>query len=285
MALYQCKGKVVVTGIGKSALIGQKLSATLNSTGSRSVFIHAADAVHGDLGQIDAEDIVICLSKSGETAELKVLMPILRSMGNKTIAMVSHKESFLAHHCDYLLWLPVEKEADPNNLAPTASTVAQLAMGDALAMALLNLKGFTSQNFAQIHPGGNLGKMLYTRVKDLCYCNQAPKVYVDNVIKDVILTISSGRLGATAVLNHEDKLVGIITDGDLRRMLVNYNFNEGIKAEDIMTSSPKTINHQELAARAMQDMKAMSISQLLVTDRDSYVGIIHIHDLIKEGFI
>lgn len=283
--LFACKGKIVVTGVGKSAIIGQKLVATLNSTGSKSVFMHAADAVHGDLGQIDKEDLVICLSKSGETAELKVLLPILKSMGNLTIAMVSNEASFLAKQSDLCLMLPVEKEADPNNLAPTASTIAQLAMGDALAMALLNLRGFSSKDFALLHPGGNLGKMLYTTVADLACKNASPKVSPQARIKDIILTMTSGRLGATAVVDEQNQILGIITDGDLRRMLMNQTFQENITAADIMTAGPKTIEKTALAARAMEQMRAQSISQLLVTDEEGYIGIIHMHDLIKEGFV
>ncbi|MBK8849302.1 MAG: KpsF/GutQ family sugar-phosphate isomerase [Saprospiraceae bacterium] len=283
--LFACKGKIVVTGVGKSAIIGQKLVATLNSTGSKSVFMHAADAVHGDLGQIDKDDLVICLSKSGETAELKVLLPILKSMGNLTIAMVSNEASFLASQSDLCLMLPVEKEADPNNLAPTASTIAQLAMGDALAMALLNLRGFSSKDFALLHPGGNLGKMLYTTVADLAYKNASPKVTPSALIKDIIITMTSGRLGATAVIDDHNQILGIITDGDLRRMLMNQNFQDNITAAHIMTQTPKTIEKTALAAKAMEQMRAQSISQLLVTDDQGYCGIIHMHDLIKEGFV
>jgi len=283
--LFACEGKIVVTGIGKSAIIGQKMVATFNSTGSKAVFMHAADAVHGDLGQIDKHDVVICLSKSGETAELKVLLPILKAMGNTTIAMVSNASSFLANQCDLCLLLPVEKEADPNNLAPTASTIVQLAMGDALAMALLHLKGFSSKDFALLHPGGNLGKILYTTVADLAYKNAQPFVSPEAVIKDVILTISSGRLGATAVTDDNRQLLGIITDGDLRRMLMNQNFNEEIRAQQIMSPAPKTISSEALAVEALEQMRAQSISQLLVEDNGKYAGIIHMHDLIREGFV
>lgn len=283
--LYACQGKLVVTGIGKSAIIGQKMVATFNSTGSKAVFMHAADAVHGDLGQIDKSDVVICLSKSGDTAELKVLLPILKAMGNTTIAMVSNASSFLANQCDLCLLLPVEKEADPNNLAPTASTVAQLAMGDALAMALLHLKGFSSKDFALLHPGGNLGKMLYTTVGDLAYKNAQPFVHAGALIKDVILTISSGRLGATAVTDENKKILGIITDGDLRRMLMNQSFGDHIKAEQIMSAHPKTISGQALAVEALEHMRLLSISQLLVEENQQYKGIIHMHDLIREGFV
>jgi arabinose-5-phosphate isomerase len=283
--LFDCEGKIVVTGIGKSAIIGQKMVATFNSTGSKAVFMHAADAVHGDLGQIDKHDVVICLSKSGDTAELKVLLPILKAMGNTTIAMVSNATSFLASQCDLCLLLPVEKEADPNNLAPTASTIAQLAMGDALAMALLHLKGFSSKDFALLHPGGNLGKMLYTTVADLAYKNAKPFVSPEAVIKDVIITISSGRLGATAVTDDNRQLLGIITDGDLRRMLMNQNFNEEIRAQQIMSPAPKTISSQALAVEALEQMRAQSISQLLVEENGKYAGIIHMHDLIREGFV
>lgn len=283
--LFECKSRIVVTGIGKSAIIGQKMVATFNSTGSKAVFMHAADAVHGDLGQIDKSDVVICISKSGETAELKVLLPILKAMGNKTIAMVSNEASFLAYQCDLCLLLPVEKEADPNNLAPTASTAAQLAMGDALAIALLHLRGFSSSDFALLHPGGNLGKMLYTTVADLSCKNAKPIVLPTDKIKDVILSISSGRLGATAVADTNGKLLGIVTDGDLRRMLMKYTFNEELTAQDIMTSHPRTIYAQALAVTALEQMRALSISQLIVVEGDHYAGIIHMHDLMKEGFV
>ena len=283
--MYQCTGKIVITGIGKSALIGMKIAATLNSTGSRAVFMHATDAVHGDIGILNKEDLVMCLSKSGDTTELKVLIPIIKSMGNKIVSLVSNANSFLAHQSDYCLYLPIATEADPNNLAPTASTTAQLAVGDALAVALLNMRGFTSDHFALLHPGGNLGKLLFTRVKDICFRNNKPKVYLKDNLKEIILAITTGRLGATAVVDEEEHLVGIITDGDLRRMLQQHNFDGQRLASDIMTTKPKTIGLNALAVEAMQQMQTMSITQLLVTEDKKYKGIIHIHDLIREGII
>jgi arabinose-5-phosphate isomerase len=283
--LHSLKGRIVITGIGKSAIIAQKIVATLNSTGSQSIFLHAADAVHGDLGIIHEDDAVICISKSGDTSELKVLISLIKNRGNKIISIVCNKNSFLANQADYCIYLPMDKEADPNNLAPTTSTILQLAIGDAIAIALLELRGFTPQHFALLHPGGNLGKMLYTKVKDISYKNEKPKVLFSEQINQIIITITSSRLGATAVIDNENKLIGIITDGDLRRMLQKIGYNQSTTAEEIMSPNPKTIEATALAIDAMNAMQSQSISQLIVIENEKYEGIIHIHDLIREGII
>lgn len=276
-------GRVVVTGIGKSAIVGQKITATFNSTGTPAIFMHAADAIHGDLGMIQRDDIVLCLSKSGETAEIKVLIPLINNLGNSIVAIVSNHNSYLAHQSSYVLHTPIEQEADPNNLAPTSSTTAQIVMGDALATALLAVKGFSPSDFAKFHPGGTLGKQMYLRVSDIYPKNEQPKVGLDTPLKQIILEISSKRLGMTAVLDGE-VLVGIITDGDLRRML-NQEVITGLKAADIMTSSPKTIDRNALAVHALELMREKSITQLIVVDNHEYVGVIHLHDLIREGLV
>jgi arabinose-5-phosphate isomerase len=279
-------GRVVISGIGKSAIVGQKIVSTLNSTGTHSIFLHAADAIHGDLGMLKDEDVVICLSKSGETSEIRVLLTILRSFGNKIIAMTSNKDSYLARNSDFLLFIPVENEAEPNNLAPTSSAIAQMAMGDALAGAILHVKGFTPQHFARFHPGGSLGKQLYLRVSDLYKNNEKPRVKSDTNVKKTILEITSKRLGATAVLDEADTLIGIITDGDLRRMLESNEKIENIRALEIMTKNPKTINANSLAAVALEKMRTNSITQLVVTDdHGNYLGFVHIHDILREGII
>jgi arabinose-5-phosphate isomerase len=283
--IFQSKGRVIVTGIGKSAIVAQKIVATLNSTGTPSVFMHAADAIHGDLGIIQKNDTVICLSKSGETPEIKVLIPLLKNAGNVLIGMVAHKDSYLGKQADFILYTPIEKEADPNNLAPTASTTAQLVLGDALAMSLLALRGFTVQHFAQLHPGGTLGKQLYLRVRDIYPLHEAPSVVEDEILKNIIIEISSKRLGATAVLNNNKKLTGIITDGDLRRLLQKDIEFKNAKAYDIMTVAPKTITPDALAVEALRIMRENSITQLIVTERDTYLGMIHLHDLLKEGIV
>jgi len=284
-AIFACGGRLVITGIGKSALVAQKIVATLNSTGTPALFLHAADAIHGDLGMIQPDDIVLCISKSGETSEIKVLVPLLRHLGNPLIGMVSRRESFLGRQAQYLLHTPVEQEADPNNLAPTASTTAQMAMGDALATALLALRGFTPRDFAQFHPGGALGKQLYLRVYDLYLQNECPKVRPDQDIKHTILEMTTKRLGATAVVNEQDHLLGVITDGDLRRMLEKGGNIEQLTAADIMSEHPKTIDRDELAIKALQHMRKHSITQLIVTGAGKYLGIIHLHDLIREGLV
>jgi arabinose-5-phosphate isomerase len=283
-AMYHCKGKIVFTGIGKSGLIAQKIVATLNSTGSKAIFMHAADAIHGDLGIIDPQDIIVAISKSGDTSEVKVLVPIIKHLGNKLIAMVSNDQSFLFHQADFKIYIPISLEADPNILAPTSSTTAQLAMGDAIAIALLNLRGFSDQDFARLHPGGIIGKVLYTKVNDISYKNEKPCINVEETLPQIINSISSGRLGATAVVDNNQSILGIITDGDLRRMIA-HGINSNIKANSIMTHNPKTIDSDDLAANALIIMQENKISQLLVTKNSKYVGIIHLHDLIREGII
>lgn len=284
--IFNNNGRVVITGIGKSALVSQKIVATLNSTGTPSLFMHAADAIHGDLGMILPDDVVICISKSGETPEIKVLLPLLKSLGNTTIGMVANEKSFLAEQSDYVIHTPVPKEADPNNLAPTASTTAQMAMGDALAMSLLACRGFTSQDFAQFHPGGSLGKKLYLRVSDIYKNNEQPKVLAEATIRQIILEISSKRMGATAVVDSKNKLLGVITDGDLRRMMEQQTDLSKITAQQIMTHQPKSVLPDTLAVEAMKIMRESSITQLLVADEDQqYLGMIHLHDLLREGLV
>ena len=278
------KGRLIVTGIGKSAIVGQKIVATLNSTGTPSIFMHAADAIHGDLGMIQDDDVVLCLSKSGETSEIKVLVPFIKNLGNQIIAIVSNKNSYLAQQADFILHTPIEQEADPNNLAPTTSTTAQIVMGDALATSLLAVKGFTPKDFAKFHPGGTLGKQMYLRVSDLYPKNEQPKVDIHTALQPIILEISSKRLGMTAVLDNE-KLVGIITDGDLRRMLNQKRTTSDLTASDIMTAKPKTIDKHALAVNALELMREQSITQLIVMDDVKYVGVIHLHDLIREGLV
>lgn len=282
--IYNSKGRVIITGIGKSAIIANKIVATLNSTGTPSVFMHAADAIHGDLGLILEDDVVICISKSGNTPEIKVLVPLIKNANNKMIAITGNDKSFLGLQADYILNTYVEQEACPNNLAPTTSTTAQLVMGDALAICLLELRGFSSQDFAKYHPGGALGKRLYLRVSDLSSVNEKPKVELDTSAKDVIVEISEKMLGVTAVVNN-NKIAGIITDGDLRRMLTKSENFIHLTAKDIMGSNPKRIDEDAMAIDAMELMEAHGISQLLVEKNGEYAGVIHIHDLIKEGII
>lgn len=282
--ILNSKGRVVITGIGKSAIIAQKIVATMNSTGTPALFMHAADAIHGDLGMIQKEDVIICISKSGNTPEIKVLVPLLKASGNVLVGMAGDMKSYLATNSDYVLNTTVETEACPLNLAPTTSTTAQLAMGDALSVCLLEQRNFTSQDFARYHPGGALGKKLYLKVKDLSNNNQKPEVAKSDDIKKVIVEISSKRLGSTAVVD-DSQLVGVITDGDLRRMMEkNENFST-LRAVDIMNSHPKTIEASAMAVDALALMKQHNISQLLVVEKNKYAGIIHLHDLIKEGII
>ena len=280
--IFLSKGRVVCTGIGKSAIIAQKITATLNSTGTPAVFMHAADAVHGDLGVIQKDDVVICISKSGNTPEIKVLAPLLRLAGNKLIAMVGDTSSYLAQQAHYILNTTVAREACPHNLAPTTSTTAQLAMGDALAVCLLENRGFSSKDFARYHPGGALGKRLYLKVGDVYKNNASPQVNPTDDLKKVIVEISGSRLGATAVVD-KGKLKGIITDGDLRRMLHRSDDMLATKAKDIMTSKPKSVSPDTMAADAFILMKSNNITQLFVTDKGKYLGFIHLHDLLKEG--
>ena len=282
--IYSSNGRVVITGIGKSANIATKIVATLNSTGTPAIFMHAADAIHGDLGTIQQDDTVICISKSGNTPEIKVLVPLIKALGNKLVAITSNKESFLGTKADYVLHAFVEKEACPNNLAPTTSTTAQLVMGDALAVCLLEMRGFNSADFAKFHPGGSLGKQLYLRVSDLTAVNNKPKVSPETPIKEVIIEISKNMLGATAVVESE-RIVGIITDGDLRRMLTKVDNISGLTAKEIMTENPKTITQDAMAVAAYHKMDTHGITQLLVEEDGQYCGVVHIHNLTKEGII
>ena len=283
-AILQSKGRVVITGIGKSAIIAQKMVATMNSTGTPAIFMHAADAIHGDLGMIQPSDVVICLSKSGNTPEIKVLVPLLKRENNPLIAITANKESFLATQSDYVLYAYTHREACPNNLAPTTSTTSQLVIGDALAVALMQVKQFGSADFAKYHPGGALGKRLYLTVGETIAKNQVPIVAPETDIKQVIIEISQKMLGVTAVLDGE-RIVGVITDGDIRRMLSRYEEIKGLKARDIMSTSPKTIDAGVLAVDALDFMQNHKITQLLVTRQGQYVGVIHLHNLIQEGII
>ncbi|GAB2614609.1 KpsF/GutQ family sugar-phosphate isomerase [Belliella aquatica] len=284
-AILESSGRVVITGIGKSAIVANKIVATLNSTGTPALFMHAADAIHGDLGMIQKNDFVICISKSGNTPEIKVLVPLLKRLGSKLIALVSNVESYLAEHADYVLNATIEEEACPNNLAPTTSTTVHMAMGDALAVCLLEARGFSSQDFAKYHPGGALGKQLYLTVADVIPKNLVPAVKEDALLTEIIVEISSKRLGATAVVDHSSQLLGIITDGDLRRMLLSGADIHQVKAIEIMTKNPKTISQDEFAIRALNRMKEFNITQLVAMDGDNIAGFIHIHDLMKEGIV
>lgn len=283
--IIQSKGRVVVTGIGKSAIIANKIVATLNSTGTPSLFMHAADAIHGDLGMIQNEDIVICLSKSGNTPEIKVLVPLVKRRGFKLVALVSNIDSYLAQQADYTLNATIDEEACPNNLAPTTSTTAHLAMGDALAVCLLHLRNFSSEDFAQFHPGGALGKQLYLKVDDIMVSRELPLVKENTSLNEAIIEMTSKRLGATAVVDENRNLLGIITDGDLRRMLQKgIQINE-TKAVDIMSRNPKTVDSSELAVKALQIMQQNSITQLVVLKEGKVTGFVHLHDLLKEGIV
>lgn len=284
-ALADTKGRIVVSGIGKSAVIAQKIVATFNSTGTPSIFMHAADAIHGDLGMIQQEDLVIVISKSGESPEIKVLVPLIRNFGNTIIAMVGNTNSSLAKQASIILDTTVKQEACPNNLAPTSSTTAQLVMGDALAICLMELKGFRSEDFAKFHPGGALGKKLYLRVTDLAADNDKPSVRVDQSLREVIVTMTASRLGVTAVVNNNNELLGIITDGDLRRMLEKGIAIDTVNAGDIMTKNPATIGPEEMAVSALDVLRKKEITQLAITENQQYLGIIHIHDLVREGLI
>ncbi|RYY57313.1 MAG: KpsF/GutQ family sugar-phosphate isomerase [Chitinophagaceae bacterium] len=285
-AIATCRGRIVVSGIGKSAVIAQKIVATLNSTGTPAIFMHAADAIHGDLGMVQTDDIVMILSKSGESPEIKVLIPLIRNFGNLLIGIVGNTASYLAKNCGIVLNTTVDQEACPNNLAPTSSTTAQLVMGDALAICLMELKGFHSDDFAKFHPGGTLGKKLYLRVADLYPGNEQPKVSRDAGLTEVILEMSKKRLGMTAVVDEQEQLLGIITDGDLRRMLTkSTKIDEWITAADIMTAGPKTIEAEQLAVEALDLLRKYEITQLAVVGNGKYLGVIHLHDLIREGLI
>ncbi len=282
--IHQSKGRVVIAGIGKSAIVGQKIVATLNSTGTPALFMHAADAIHGDIGMVQKDDTVIIISKSGESPEIKVLVPLIKSFGNPLIGICGNKNSLLAKEANFFLNTTVEKEACPHNLAPTSSTTAQMVMGDALAVCLMELNEFTGKDFARYHPGGNLGKRLYLKVDDVYKLNEKPSVFAEATLKDVIIEISKGRLGATAVVDNNGKVTGIVTDGDVRRMLERTSDVNNIKATDITTHNPKTIQPELLAVQAFEMLKQFDINQLIIADSNGiYLGIIHLHDLIREG--
>lgn len=283
--IHASKGRLVISGIGKSAIVAQKIVATLNSTGTPALFMHAADAIHGDLGMVQDEDVVLIISKSGESPEIKVLVPLIRNFGNTLIGMVGNRESFLAKESDILLDTTVEQEACPNNLAPTSSTTAQMVMGDVIAVCLMELNGFNGRDFAKYHPGGNLGKRLYLRVGDLSKANEVPQVALNASLKEVIVEITQKRLGLTAVLNQDGQLQGIITDGDLRRMLEKSSQIDQITAADILTPNPKTIAPDTLAVEALDLMRNNDISALLVVEDQRYLGVLHLHDLVREGIV
>lgn len=283
--LSNCKGRIVISGIGKSAIIAQKIVATLNSTGSPALFLHAADAIHGDLGMVQQEDVVMIISKSGESPEIKILLPLIKNFGNCLIAMTGNMESYLAKKSDFVLNTTIDQEACPNNLAPTTSTTAQMVMGDAVAVCLMEKKGFNAEGFARFHPGGALGKKLYLRVKDLYADHEKPEVNTEASVKEVIMEMTKKRLGVTAVTGADGKLAGIITDGDLRRMLEKSDNIQRITARDIMTQNPKTIEPDEMAVNALDIMRKNSITQIVVAEKETYLGILHLHDLVKEGLI
>lgn len=283
--IYGSKGRLVITGIGKSAIIGSKIVATLNSTGTPAIFMHAADAIHGDLGIVQPDDVVMCISKSGNTPEIKVLVPLINRMGNKLIAMVSNAGSYLATHSDYIIRATVDAEACPNNLAPTSSTTTQLVMGDALAVCLLKMRGFSQEDFAKYHPGGSLGKRLYLRVEDVFDKNMKPWVKEEENIQNTIINISQNRLGATAVLDCNGNLLGIITDGDVRRMIEKGKPLDTLTARDIMSKNPKTIDKNELVVNAFRMMEKNKITSVVVMESEKYAGLIHIHDVLREGIV
>ena len=282
--IYNSKGRLIVTGIGKSAIIAQKIVATLNSTGTPSLFLHASEAIHGDLGMVQDGDAVICISKSGNSPEIKVLVPLLKRFGNKLIAITGNTTSYLGKEADYTLNTYVESEACPNNLAPTNSTTAQLVMGDAIAVCLMEMRNFTAEDFAKYHPGGALGKKLLMRVKDMLDNTHKPMVTPESSIKNVIVEISEKRLGVTAVLEN-NKVIGIITDGDIRRMLNKTETITGLTAKDIMTINPKTIKSTDMVSDALNILEDFSITQLVVVDNGEYKGVIHLHDILKEGIV
>jgi arabinose-5-phosphate isomerase len=282
--IHHSQGRVIITGIGKSAIIAQKIVATMNSTGTPAIFMHAADAIHGDLGIVQTNDVVICISKSGNTPEIKVLVPLIKNFNNKLIAITSDRGSFLGQEADYVLHAAIREEACPNGLAPTTSTTVQLVIGDALAVSLLELKGFTDKDFAKYHPGGALGKKLYLRVQDISEKNNKPEVPATASLRDVIINISENMLGMTVVTeNHQ--AIGIITDGDLRRMLSSGKNIDALVASDIMSTHPKTIIGYSMAVQARELMEENNISQLIAVDDHGYAGVVHIHDLIREGII
>jgi len=283
--IFESKGRLVISGIGKSAIVSQKIVASLNSTGTPAIFLHAADAIHGDIGMVQPQDVVMVISKSGDSPEIKVLVPLIKNFKNTLIAICGNMASYLAKCADIVLNTTVEEEASPYNLAPTSSTTAQMVMGDAICICLMELRGFNSDDFAKFHPGGTLGKKLYLRVEELSINNEKPAVHEENLLKDVIIEITKKRLGVTVVLDKNKNIIGIITDGDLRRMLEKDLHHAGVKARDIMTSNPKTIDSNSLAVNALEIMRNKNITQLIVTKDKKYFGIIHLHDLIKEGII
>jgi len=283
--IFSSKGRVVISGIGKSAIVAQKIVASLNSTGTPAIFLHAADAIHGDLGMVQQDDIVMIISKSGDSPEIKVLVPLIKNFHNTLIAICGNTQSYLAKCADIVLNTTIKKEASPYNLVPTSSTTAQMVMGDAITVCLMELRGFNSDDFAKFHPGGALGKKLYLHVSDLSVNNEKPSVNAESLLKDVIVEITKKRLGVTVVLNNDQKIIGIITDGDLRRMLEKGLSLTEIKAKDIMTSDPKTIDAKSLAVKALDIMRNKNITQLIVTENNEYAGIIHLHDLVREGII
>jgi arabinose-5-phosphate isomerase len=283
--LYNSKGRIIISGIGKSAIVAQKIVSTLNSTGTPALYMHAADAVHGDLGMVQDYDMVIVISKSGESPEIKVLIPLIKSFGNTIIGMVGNTNSFLALNSNYIINTNIEEEACPINLAPTTSTTTQMVMGDVLAICLMKLKGIQSADFAKYHPGGALGKKLYVTVADLYANNEKPVVQSNASFKDVIIEISKKRLGATAVVDNENKIIGIITDGDIRRALEKYDDVKTIGALDMVNKNAKTITENKMAVDALAEMRKNNINQLLVVDGNIYLGIIHLHEIIKEGII
>ena len=285
LQIYSCKGRLIISGIGKSAIIAQKIVASLNSTGTPSAFLHAADAIHGDIGRVQKEDIVMILSKSGDSPEIKVLIPLIKNFKNTIIAICGNMQSYLAKSADLVLNTTVKEEASPHNLAPSSSATAQMVMGDAISACLMELRGFNSDDFARFHPGGVLGKKLYLHVGDLSVHNEKPSVKSESKLKEVIIEITKKRLGVTVVLDNNNKIAGIITDGDLRRMLEKDLYHADLKAKDIMTLSPKTIDGKELAVNALDKMRKNNITQLVVTLNNDYQGIIHLHDLIREGII
>jgi len=283
--IYEGKGRLVISGIGKSAIVAQKIVASLNSTGTPSLFLHAADAIHGDIGMVQQDDVVMIISKSGDSPEIKVLIPLIKNFKNPLIAMCGNMQSYLVRCADIALNTTVSEEACPNNLAPTSSTTAQIVMGDAITVCLMNIRGFGAEDFAKFHPGGTLGKKLYLRISDLFINNEKPVVHTENLLKEVIIEITRKRLGVAVVVDDKEKLAGIITDGDLRRMLEKDLYHAGIKAKDIMTIKPKTIESNELAVNALDLMRKHNITQLVVMNNNNYAGIIHLHDLIREGII
>ncbi len=283
--ILSCKGRVVVSGIGKSAIVAQKLVATFNSTGTPAVFLHAADAIHGDLGMVQEQDIVMILSKSGESPEIKMLLSFIRGFGNPLIGMVGNLQSVLAKQANLVLNTTIDQEACLNNLAPTSSTTVQMVMGDALAITLMEMRGFNSEDFARFHPGGTLGKKLYLRVQDVYVHNERPRVAVDTALREVIIEITSKRLGAAAVTDEEGSLLGIITDGDLRRLLEKEGIRAGLTAADIMTAQPKTVDADALAVEALDLMRVHDITRLVVTSGRRYLGFIDLNNLIREGII